>query len=631
MEISEGVETLTSQVETLAKMLLPGGREVGREWEAGSTGGESGRSLKLALSGAKKGIWADFATGDSGDLLDLWCIVKGVPLSVALQEAKAYLGITEPAFVKSKEKKFRRPVQKGVQKVAEDSAVMTYLATERDISAATAAVYRVAEAEKIGPWEGWKKQEPWSGPWVCFPSFKNGELLSMKYLHLERKEGKKQTLVESGCEPICFGWQAIDLNAREVVIAEGEIDAMTLYQYGFPAVSVPFGAGKGDKQQWVDYDWNELERFETIYLCMDNDKEGRIAVEELVNRLGVHRCRVVTLPEKDANDCLIAGVPPEVIGQCFKDSVYIEPDELKKASEYTAEVIEEFYPHGGKLPGFDMPWAKIPFRFLRGEVTVITGCNGHGKSLLWGQVLLAGAVQGERCCIASFEMSPKKTLARLVRQSTGQKLPAREDIGNCLEWLSDKVWLFALVGTGKVDRMLQVFEYAWRRHGIRHFLVDSLLKLGLGEDDYNGQKALMEKLCDWVNATGAHIHLVAHPRKEDENIPSGKMSVKGSGAITDLAFNVFSVWRNKPKEKEMQEYAEDGSLPPKKTYEEISGAPDCILVIGKSRNIEEVEGRYGLWHDPKGMVFNEHKNSPPCSLFRLKKHHAEVQEGDLPT
>jgi twinkle protein len=630
MEISEVVELLTAQVEPLAKMLLPGGKCVGREWEAGSIAGETGRSLKLCLSGSKKGVWSDFATGEGGDLLDLWCVARGVTLATALQEAKAHLGVSDQEFVKTKDKQFRKPSPKGAQKVAPASSVMKYLTDTRKLTMETIAAYRVAEAAQIGPWEGWQRQEPWVGPWVCFPSFHGTELVAMKYLHLDRKEGKKQTLVESGCKPICFGWQAINPKAREIVIAEGEIDAMTLHQYGFPAVSVPFGAGKGDKQQWVDYDWNELERFETIYLCMDNDAEGKASVDELINRLGVHRCRIVTLPDKDANECLKAGITREDIQRCFKASTYIEPEELKKASDYTGDVVAEFYPTGGKLPGFDMPWQKIPFRFLRGEVSIITGCNGHGKSLLWGQVMLAGTLQNERCCIASFEMSPKKTLARLVRQSTGDKLPKVEDIEGCLEWLSDKIWLFALVGTGKVDKMLQVFEYAWRRHGIRHFLVDSLLKLGLNEDDYNGQKAIMERLCDWANVTGAHVHLVAHPRKEDESMPVGKMSVRGGGAITDLTFNIFSIWRNKAKEREVQDYKDTNVLPPKKSLDEMMSAPDCILTIEKSRNVEDAEGKYGLWYDSRGMIYKGSRDAPPISLYREHKRHTREQDEPNP-
>jgi twinkle protein len=632
MEISEVAEALTSQAETVARLLLPGGKLSGREWEAGSINGEAGRSLKVCVAGDKKGVWSDFATGDSGDLLDLWVMARNMPLSAALQEAKRHLGVEDIQLVRTKEKTFRKPVPaKTATKARNGSPVMQYLTIDRKLSPESIAAYRVAEVAEVGPYANWKRQEPWKGPWVGLPSFRNGALLAMKYLHLERREGKKQTFVEAECEPTCFGWQVIDTKARTVVICEGEIDAITLHQYGFPAVSVPFGGGKGDKQQWVDYDWNELERFETIYLCMDNDDEGRLAVEELVSRLGVHRCRIVTLPRKDANECLKEGVTAQEVARCFYDAAYFEPEELKRASEYTQAVIDEFYPSGGKLPGFDMPWAKIPFRFLRGEVTIITGCNGHGKSLLWGQVLLMGALQGEKACIASFEMHPRKTLARIVRQSTGKKMPEKKTISDTLEWLSDKIWLFSLVGTGKADKLLEVFEYAFKRHGVRHFLIDSLMKLGLHEDDYNGQKAIMERLCDWANATGAHIHLIAHPRKEDEAVPAGKMAIKGTGALTDLAFNVFSVWRNKKKEHTIQAYlnGEAVELPKGKTMEDVKTQPDAILVCDKSRNVEGVEGKYGLFYDTESLQYLNSQGAGSVNFYwKYRQYHEDMAEED---
>lgn len=635
MDIREIVEKLNCQVEAVARMLLPGGKQVGREWEAGSVNGEEGRSLKVCISGSKVGVWSDFASGEKGDLLDLWRITRGLSLSEVLAEVKTYLGIEDPSFTRTKEKSFRKPsIPKSAKRVVDKSPVMAYLTGERKLTMEAINTYRVAEVDKVGPWESWKRQEAWKGPWIVFPYLRHNDLKGLKFLHLERVEGKKQTLVEPGCEPTCFGWQVINPSSRELTICEGEIDAMTLWQYGHPTVSVPFGAGKGDKQQWVDYDWCELERFETINLCMDNDKEGSVAVEELVKRLGIHRCRVVVLPRKDANKCLQDGVTKEEIDNCFASAKFIEPEELRRASDYTSAVMDEFYPAGGKLPGFDMPWGKIPFRFLHGEVSIISGCNGHGKSLCWGQVMLAGALSGEPCCIASFEMHPRKTLARIIRQSTGEKTPGRDSIEKCMEWLSDKIWIFALVGTGKVERMLQVFEYAYRRHGVRHFLIDSMMKLGLAEDDYHGQKDLIEVLCDFVNSTGVHVHLIAHPRKEDESLPVGKMAVKGTGAITDLAFNVFTIWRNKPKEVAIQEYRDTSTLPKKyKTFDDLDKEPDCILICDKSRNVDEAEGRYGLWFHPASMQYLSKKDEEPKQYFLTDDHARNpqhFQESDCP-
>ena len=80
--------------------------------------------------------------------------------------------------------------------------------------------------------------------------------------------------VEANCEPCLFGWHLIPNDARTITICEGEFDAMTLHQYGLPALSVPFGGGGGDKQRWIEYEFDRLAIYDRIYLCFDADKEG---------------------------------------------------------------------------------------------------------------------------------------------------------------------------------------------------------------------------------------------------------------------------------------------------------------------------------------------------------------------
>ena len=87
--------------------------------------------------------------------------------------------------------------------------------------------------------------------------------------------------MEPGCEPVLFGWQAINPNAREVTITEGEIDACSAYDYGHPALSVPFGGEKGAKHAWIVSEFDRLAQFETIFLALDMDEEGDAAVGSL--------------------------------------------------------------------------------------------------------------------------------------------------------------------------------------------------------------------------------------------------------------------------------------------------------------------------------------------------------------
>ena len=133
---------------------------------------------------------------------------------------------------------------------------------------------------------------------------------------------------------------------------------MTLHQYGVPALSVPFGGGKGAKQQWIETEFDRLLMFDKIYLCFDNDAEGQAAVDELLGRLGRHRCFVVQLPlpYKDANACLMAGVTPEVIKICFANAKSLDPIELKSAACFVEQVIEEFYPTEDQEKGICLPW-----------------------------------------------------------------------------------------------------------------------------------------------------------------------------------------------------------------------------------------------------------------------------------
>jgi twinkle protein len=81
-------------------------------------------------------------------------------------------------------------------------------------------------------------------------------------------------MAEADCEPCLFGWQALDKSTRLVVLCEGEIDCMTFTQLGYDALSVPFGGGKGAKQQWIEYEYHNLDRFTEVWLCLDNDDVG---------------------------------------------------------------------------------------------------------------------------------------------------------------------------------------------------------------------------------------------------------------------------------------------------------------------------------------------------------------------
>ena len=86
-----------------------------------------------------------------------------------------------------------------------------------------------------------------------------------------------------------FGWHTVPHNASQLIITEGEFDAMAVYQAtGRPAVSLPNGCRSFPTELLV-----LLEKFDTIYLWMDNDGPGREGAEMFARKLGVERCLLV--------------------------------------------------------------------------------------------------------------------------------------------------------------------------------------------------------------------------------------------------------------------------------------------------------------------------------------------------
>lgn len=607
MKAKEIADLLANRALDVVQHLYPAGVKRGDEYCVGNIEGDAGDSLSIRLFGSKAGIWSDFATGQSGDLLDLFALRfsfdKGTSTGIreAMEEAKIYLGIRDKHMISparafsGKEKKiYKKPDSKKLLGLVDNASARKYLEDERCLRRETVDKFLVMQA----------------GDDIAFPYYSQG-LEFVKYLKINRTDAKKQMYVEKDCKPILFGWQAIPNTTREITICEGEIDAMTLSQYGIPALSVPLGAGTGSKHDWITHEFDKLAHFDKIYVCMDNDDAGQSAAKEIAERLGYHRCPIVQLPFKDANECLQNGLDSEDMRYFFDTAITIDPEELKKASLYRDLTKEVFTPRVGEFVGYEPLWelsrGKVLFR--PNELSIWTGINGHGKSQFLGEIILQMITQGAKVCIASMELKPERLLARMCRQSTAMREPSPEYINAVFDAWDDHLWLFELLGTANSQTLLDVFLYARQRYGIDVFVIDSFLKLDIAEDDYKAQKEFIVKLVDFKNLHNCQIHLVVHPRKGiDESMPSRKMDIKGTGAITDMADNSFSIWRNKLKE-ELLELQQKGIALGEKELEKLK-MPDSAVYCDKQRH-GEWEGVMRFWYDKDSFRYMDNAGKKP--------------------
>lgn len=212
-------------------------------------------------------------------------------------------GFTAPKPIGQKKKIYDKPEPTILHPLTEE--IITYFAV-RKISQQTLEDYLVCADDKGN---------------IVFPFNRDGVLTYVKYRRPRKYvkgEGSKEWQM-ANTEPILFGMDIVSFN-KPLIITEGEIDALSLYEAGCRnVVSVPCGCSN---LEWVANCWDWLENFSQIILFGDSDEPGMEMVMNLMKRLGEDRCLLAPqYPDliidgknagricKDANEILYAYGP----------------------------------------------------------------------------------------------------------------------------------------------------------------------------------------------------------------------------------------------------------------------------------------------------------------------------------
>jgi twinkle protein len=268
---------------------------------------------------------------------------------------------------------------------------------------------------------------------------------------------------------------------------------------------------------------------------------------------------------------------------------------IKKPSDY-ADEVEKFFSedvHGGTPLPFDK--TLNDFRVRLGELSIVSGYSGHGKTA-WLSYVMLHLMRQHKTLIASFEMLPKATLGRMCMQSDNPD-PTPVYIQDFLAGIENRLYLYDANGETSAEKVLEVIYYGAEKLDVKLFVIDSLMKCGINEDDLNGQKAFANKLAVAARDLGIHIFLVAHSRKTaDESGSPSKFDVAGSANITNLADNSISVHRNKKKEIAIRNGEET---------DDVLSQPDCVVYLNKQRHGNGTETRWGFWFDARTFRYKE--------------------------
>lgn len=185
-----------------------------------------------------------------------------------------------------------------------------------------------------------------------------------------------------------FGWkEAIGTGAKRLYITEGELDAMSLYQifkdqnkgtqyaqFDPAVVSITNGAS-GAAKQIGEMLPKIRQHFKEIALVFDTDEPGKEAVQKVLHV--VPDALVVTLPDKDVNECLKAGRGKAVYNACTFNAAPPKNTRLVSGNELHQRAKEP------PKYGVSWPWKHVTekTRGIRlGETIYIGAGQKQGKS-----------------------------------------------------------------------------------------------------------------------------------------------------------------------------------------------------------------------------------------------------------
>jgi twinkle protein len=268
-----------------------------------------------------------------------------------------------------------------------------------------------------------------------------------------------------------------------------------------------------------------------------------------------------------------------------------------KSSQSYYDQLQKYYAEE-KGAGYSLPWAKTDghFSVRLGELTILQGVSGHGKSMMLSQIFLY-LMHYTKVLIASMEMKPVLTLDRMITQKLGSNQPTQDYNKQFCKDYNDKLFIYDQQGVTTEDDMFATLLYGKEILGIDVFCIDSLMKIGnISEDDYNGQKKFTDKLAAYCRDLNIHVFLVCHTRKmSDEYQRPDATNILGSSHIRNLSDNILLCWRN----REIEDLKFANNCPVERENE-----PTAYLTVQKQRNFT-FEGTFGLWFDEKGLTYKE--------------------------
>lgn len=429
---------------------------------------------------------------------------------------------------------------------------------------------------------------------VCFPFFMNLTLVNVKFITIEGPRKIFQLPKALGTRIIPWNMQNLSFDDPEekklpkiCIITEGEWDAMTWVECGFPnAISVPQGAPSPlaknftDEFKWLEdpYVKSVFKDVDLFYFSLDEDEPGRLLKKHLSMLLGKDKCRIIKYPPgyKDINEVLVGHVAKKLaplgkqgVIDCFNNIASVPVAGVIKP-HHVADDLEKIR-SDGFISGYGCGVPEIDrlFTVKAPHITFVTGVPGSGKSVFirWWltEMIRHNEKEDLRWAMFTPENRPvAREFAKIMESLTGQYM--KRGLENSL---SDEAYKIAnrfvekhffIISPDRnnfeiwnpetkankintLDNILKYLEYLKKTENIFGYVIDAWNKIEHEQPKWQTETTFISEQLDRLVAFNEYWNLhgiiIVHPRKIEQVGENYKMpslyDIKGSSAWKEKA------------------------------------------------------------------------------------------------
>lgn len=222
---------------------------------------------------------------------------------------------------------------------------------------------------------------------------------------------------------------------------------------------------------------------------------------------------------------------------------------MTSTHEIPQQLIKQFRPPLAK--GLTLPWEPMQnsVRFMPGKVSIWSGPTFSGKTQFLRQLMLHALSKQHKVLFVSLEEEPDDVWREFICAATLTREPTPKQVEWCCDLWAGRLFVFDSTEMIEPELLMGIIRFAVERHGITHVVVDSMMRLGMRIDDFDGQREMGNMLGRCARLSKAHIHLVAHPRKtQNSRAPMDLYDIRGAQDIVAQADLVLTLERKQEEE-----------------------------------------------------------------------------------